>query len=592
MNFDDISDIYLGTTPVDQVYLGTELIWPKETGLPIGTTFDFDYTGTVQSIDLPKGYYKLQAWGAQGGNVTGSYSVSGSKGGYSEGILKLDSAKTLYVFVGGQGTSYTSSYSQTSTTLINGGWNGGGCGARTCLYNSTSDGEYGVSFPRPGGGATDFAWVTSSMSYSNNRTNRSTDSLNSRILVAGGGAGASAYYYEVDSYDEETVYVGSFSGSSSNGNTGNSTYPYYRRHYINSLLSESGTYSFDYSSISGSGATLAYIKYEVHLSSPWTSKYTKTVTAGGTFNINLSTYPTSTYSHAITTFSTSSGSMAPYLDDAVLYKIESTGSTNSGSGVATLEKQGGGTSGRGQYPGTQSSAGTGGGFGYGANQTSTNYMYCGGGGGGGWYGGGTSCADMQVSYVNYCGGGSGYVNSSELLSGYTKAGNVSFPSKTGGSETGHSGNGFARITVVDENGEGGSGGGSTGPSIEWTIQTYSWTSTNNSNAYDGLMWESNMHTDSGSTVIRCTFSGITYIKFDVLQNSEYNYDYLTAGKLDTPCTRSSYSYTFKGLPSTGADDCQYFCDSGEHFVEFCYSKDGSVSRGTDSATVYISAVSQ
>jgi hypothetical protein len=179
----------------------------------------------------------------------------------------------------------------------------------------------------------------------------------------------------------------------------------------------------------------------------------------------------------------------------------------------------------------------------------------------------------------------------ELESGQTIAGNTSFPAPGGGNETGHSGDGFARITVVNENGEGGSGGESPGPSIEWTVQSGSWTSTNNSNAYDGLMWESNMHTDSGSTVIRCTFSGITDIKFDVLQNSEYNYDYLTAGKLDTPCTRSSYSYTFKGLPSTGADDCQYFCDSGEHFVEFCYSKDGSVSNGSDSATVYISAVS-
>lgn len=587
MNFDDISDMYLGTTPVDQVYLGTELIWPKETGLPIGTTFDFDYTGTVQSIDLPKGYYKLQAWGAQGGPVTGTYAVKGSKGGYSEGILKLDSPKTLYVFVGGRGASYTSSASQTSTTLINGGWNGGGCGARTCLYNSTSDGEYGVSFPRPGGGATDFAWITSDMSYSNNRTNRSTESLNSRILVAGGGAGASAYYYEVDTYDEETVYVGSFSGSSSNGLTGNSTYPYYRRHYITSLLSESGTYMMDYSSISGSGATLAYINYEVHLTSPWTKKYSTRITAGSTFNINLSTYPTSEYTHEVTTFSTSSGSMAPYLNNAELYKIESTGSTNSGSGVATLEKQGGGTSGRGQYPGTQSSAGTGGGFGYGANQTSTNYMYCGGGGGGGWYGGGTSCADIQVNYVNYCGGGSGYV-SSELLSGYTKAGNVSFPSKTSGSETGHSGNGFARITVVDENGEGGSGGGSGTPSIEWIVQAGTWTALFDDIAYDGLTQTSNMYTDSGSTVIRCTFSGITSITFYCTQDSELNYDYLTLGYLDSNCTRSSYQYSMKGKTS---NTYTYTCDTGEHYIEFCYSKDGSVSNGSDSATVYISAVS-
>ena len=60
-------------------------------------------------------------------------------------------------------------------------------------------------------------------------------------------------------------------------------------------------------------------------------------------------------------------------------------------------------------------------------------------------------------------GGSGYVltSSSSKPSGYalgsqyylsnasTKAGNTSFVSPTGGNETGHSGNGYARITLVE-----------------------------------------------------------------------------------------------------------------------------------------------
>ena len=62
-------------------------------------------------------------------------------------------------------------------------------------------------------------------------------------------------------------------------------------------------------------------------------------------------------------------------------------------------------------------------------------------------------------------GGSGYVYTSSTASNYpsgcllnssyylnnaeTKAGNTSFSSTSGGTETGHSGNGYARITVID-----------------------------------------------------------------------------------------------------------------------------------------------
>ena len=86
-----------------------------------------------------------------------------------------------------------------------------------------------------------------------------------------------------------------------------------------------------------------------------------------------------------------------------------------------------------------------------------SYGWSGGGGagGGGWYGGGSGF---------HCGGGgSGYVltSSSSKPSGYalgsqyylsnaaTYAGNTSFASTSGGTETGHSGNGYARITLVE-----------------------------------------------------------------------------------------------------------------------------------------------
>ncbi len=95
-------------------------------------------------------------------------------------------------------------------------------------------------------------------------------------------------------------------------------------------------------------------------------------------------------------------------------------------------------------------------FGKGGNASDGSYN--GGGGGGGWYGGG---AGASSNWSNGGGGGSGYVYTSStasscpsgcklassvyLTNAETKAGNTSFPSTTGGTETGHSGNGYARI---------------------------------------------------------------------------------------------------------------------------------------------------
>lgn len=109
---------------------------------------------------------------------------------------------------------------------------------------------------------------------------------------------------------------------------------------------------------------------------------------------------------------------------------------------------------KGVYSGTYG-ANTGA-FGKGGNASDERYN--GGGGGGGWYGGG---AGASSNWSNGGGGGSGYVYTSStasscpsgcklassvyLTNAETKAGNTSFPSTTGGTETGHSGNGYARI---------------------------------------------------------------------------------------------------------------------------------------------------
>lgn len=143
------------------------------------------------------------------------------------------------------------------------------------------------------------------------------------------------------------------------------------------------------------------------------------------------------------------------------------GGGGSSSAVALTTKYGGGTSGGSPttgYGASQTSAGTNGSFGQGgaAQSNGYNYKYGSGGGGGGWYGGGAcSSYSDSTNYQGYNGGGSGFVwTGSNAPSGYmltaahyltdadTYAGNTLFPSASGGTETGHQGNGYAQITVV------------------------------------------------------------------------------------------------------------------------------------------------
>lgn len=100
---------------------------------------------------------------------------------------------------------------------------------------------------------------------------------------------------------------------------------------------------------------------------------------------------------------------------------------------------------------------TAGSFGQGGNYNSGSNTYYGSGGGGGWYGGGGA--------IGVGGGGSGYMYTSSSASYYpsgclldsshyltnatTLAGNAAFISPTGTSETGHAGNGYIRITVIE-----------------------------------------------------------------------------------------------------------------------------------------------
>lgn len=135
---------------------GTGITADATSDMATGTEYLFSYTGGGQSITLPAGTYKLEAWGAQGGMY--SSGNQGAQGAYAEGIYSFDTETTLYVYAGEKGSNYGSN---------KGSFNGGGTGR-------AGGGD--------GGGATDFRLTGGAWNLD--------ASLRSRLLVAGGGGGS------------------------------------------------------------------------------------------------------------------------------------------------------------------------------------------------------------------------------------------------------------------------------------------------------------------------------------------------------------------------------------------------------------------
>ena len=174
------------------------------------------------------------------------------------------------------------------------------------------------------------------------------------------------------------------------------------------------------------------------------------------------------------------------------------GSGSATSGGAGASQTSGGNSGTG---------GSGSGYAGGYGAASTNNSHNGGGGGGGWYGGGSGVGSSTDAGG---GGGSGYVwtsaTASSAPSGYsvsssyyltdaqTIAGNTSFPAPDGSTETGHSGNGYARITAIfDETCE------SDPKAVTVTVNCTS-TMTYDANGGSGTMTDPDSPYNNGSTV--------------------------------------------------------------------------------------------
>lgn len=79
--------------------------------------YEFNCNGSIDcepyNLTLSPGSYRIEAWGAQGGNNTETTFIEGGKGGYAKGVLSITSVSTLYISPGEPG--FQGQYSTRST---------------------------------------------------------------------------------------------------------------------------------------------------------------------------------------------------------------------------------------------------------------------------------------------------------------------------------------------------------------------------------------------------------------------------------------------------------------------------------------------
>ena len=203
----DISISDLSSTDVD-LNLSFEVNYvqsdkPHIDKVTYGEIWAFEYTGGEQEFVVPEtGNYKLEVWGAQGGNARHStLTYNGGFGGYSTGVIELIKGTILYINVGGQGGSSNNKTSDGKT-----GYNGGGYGSVV----TTSNGAATCG----GGGATHIATVSGVLKQLSSYKDTGGNNVSNEILiVAGGGGGA-----EANHTNEDTTWSGN--GGSGGGYVG------------------------------------------------------------------------------------------------------------------------------------------------------------------------------------------------------------------------------------------------------------------------------------------------------------------------------------------------------------------------------------
>ena len=158
---------------------------------------EFTHNQGVQEFSVPvSGTYKLEVWGARGGqNANGGNGNYGGNGGYAYGNKYLTAGQVIYICCGGYVDHTTGIYSN---------YNGGGASN---------------AWGGPGGGATHIA-TTNRGVLSNYNSYRSEV-----LIVAGGGGGSGDYDVRYDDDgDVEDEWYGT--GGAGGGTTGAKGYKY------------------------------------------------------------------------------------------------------------------------------------------------------------------------------------------------------------------------------------------------------------------------------------------------------------------------------------------------------------------------------
>lgn len=155
--------------------LSADYLYTVNVPMILNQTFDYIPEGQEQTLTIPTtGYYKLEAWGAQGGYSTNA----GGNGGYSTVIYYLTENSSLYFYCGKAGSA------RSGTTGGAGGWNGGGKGGNAYTGYNGGGG---------GGGATHIATSQIGAITANNNlytgTAANPTAKTGLLLVAGGGGG-------------------------------------------------------------------------------------------------------------------------------------------------------------------------------------------------------------------------------------------------------------------------------------------------------------------------------------------------------------------------------------------------------------------
>jgi len=193
-----------------------------------GNVFNFEQKDEIQEFKVPcSGTYKLETWGAQGGDAL---TLEGGYGGYSIGNVNLKLKEKIYVVVGGEGKSIPELEKRDSNYIVRltGGYNGGGNGSGGQCGDGTMNSHF--RYGSSGGGATHISTTSGLLSTLSNN-------VNTIYIVSAGGGGA----YAFKNITENGTYG---PGSSAGGQIGNTAYftlvTHTKKNYATGGTQESG----------------------------------------------------------------------------------------------------------------------------------------------------------------------------------------------------------------------------------------------------------------------------------------------------------------------------------------------------------------